>query len=455
MLLTTSLVAQFCLFATLLAMAWHARYSLRRGRFFMLDPLNAFWGGVLVCYVWQPISNFDVLVSWHSLEVIQKTLLLVLVAVVGLVFGYESRLGVKLTRFIPEMPQQLRDDRVLTAALLLMGLGVVGYSYQAASVGGWSAWLSVGRTATNWDSVSSYVTNLETCLPVGVGLLLFSAEFRPRAITRRLISWSLGGCQWLWFVYLGSRSRTIAFALAMLAAYYLPRRRNPPIVLIPVLFGALAVLVSFEGAFRDRFTNLSIWGNLDYEEVKASAPEWIAAGGSGGASTSPGMEFNCVAAAVELVPDIVDYNYGYSHLELLTRVVPRALWPDKIYPHYQAYTPLYRAGGLGAIPIPTAREYLLMGPSFTFVGHWYSVGGVLALAFASVLTGAAFRAVRGVYDRLPGSEGDIILYASLVPLGFGECAGEPLFFVFGLPFTIVPLIVLLRWCGRSDVAKPG
>jgi hypothetical protein len=451
MLLTPSLLVDVGLIAIVLVMGWHASYCWRRRRFFLLDPLNAFWGGVVICYVVQPITEYDSLLSWRGAALIEKTVFLVLLAVVGLVMGYESRLGLKLGRYIPPMPSTLRADRFVGAALAMIGLGLVGYAYQASSAGSWSAWVSVGRTATNWEAVSAYVAQLDAFLPLGVGLLLFHVEFHPERAARRVLAWAAGALQWWWFIYIGTRSRTVAFALLMLAAYYLPKRRNPHPLAVPVLFGFLAVLVNFEAAYRDRFTNLSIWGNLDYEEVISGAPDWIV-GGSRRGEPSSGLEFNCVAAVVELVPEVVDYNYGYSHLELFTRVIPRAVWPDKIYPHYRAYTPIYRAGGLSSIPIPTAKEYLLMGPAFTFVGHWYSVGGVIAVAAAAFLTGAVFRAVRGIYDRKQGAEGDTILYASLVPLGFGEAAGEPLFFLFSVPFTLLPLVLVLVWSGRGQTA---
>ena len=47
-----------------------------------------------------------------------------------------------------------------------------------------------------------------------------------------------------------------------------------------------------------------------------------------------------------------------------------------------------------------------------------------ALALMGVLTGAFFRAIRGLYDRGLG-EGDGILYMVLTPIGFNEAAATP------------------------------
>lgn len=448
-MLTSSLLADLYILGMILTMGWHAWYCAQRGRWFVLDPLNAFWAGALVCYAWQPIAHFDTVAQWRGTDVGETTLLMALLSVVGVVVGYESGLGHRLTRRVAGMPAGLRPDRLILAALVLIALGIVGYGYFVASAGSLSAWLSVGRGGTRWENMNGYVAQLHSLLPVGVGLLLFHVELHRERTSLRVAAWLAAAVQWLWFIYLGSRSRTIVFALLMLAAYFLPKRRNPPLLLIPGMVAAMVVLVQFQTEYRGKFTNLSIWGNLDFEEVKASAPQWLVSGSSA-SGVSAGFEFNCAAAVVELVPDVVDYNYGYTHLELFTRPIPRAIWPDKIYPMYRAYTPLFREGRLSTTVIPNAKEYMLMGPSFTFVGHWYSVGGAIALIVAAILTGAMFRGIRGIYDRQPGNEGDVVLYASLVPLGFGEAAGEPLFFLFTLPFTLGPLLLVL-WLCRAPV----
>jgi hypothetical protein len=126
-------------------------------------------------------------------------------------------------------------------------------------------------------------------------------------------------------------------------------------------------------------------------------------------------------AVIDLVPDRVDYNYGFGHLELLTRPIPRAWWPDKVYPQSEAHTPLLREGALSTTVVPTSRKVLLMGPSFTFVGHWYSVGGALGLLFGGVLTGVMFRMFRSIYDRDSSNEGNLLLFSTFIGVGSITC----------------------------------
>jgi hypothetical protein len=156
------------------------------------------------------------------------------------------------------------------------------------------------------------------------------------------------------------------------------------------------------------------------------------------------MEYSCAMAVVELVPDEVPYNRGYSLLEFFTRAIPRAFWPGKIYPHYEAFTPIYEKGRLTAHVIQTSRRRILAGPAFTFIGHWYAVGGPVALILASFLTGCMLRAVLGIHLRNTSNEGSLILYGQFIMLGFAEVASTPLFFLFNLPFKLIPLLVVVH-----------
>lgn len=455
-MLTSSPLSAVYLCAIIAMMIGHAWLCARRGRFLVLDPLNTFWGGALVCYVWQPIVHFDSLVSWRGVEIIERTLLLIVLSVAGLILGYEARLGRRIALRIPAMHAQLAPNPMRLSGLGVTALGLLGYAYLVASAGSWSAWLSHGRGGTDWGSVSGYWAQLIYLLPVGLSILLFHVGFHAVAGLERILVWTSGFVYWLWIVYLGSRSMMIGFTLVLLSAYYLPRRRNPPLALAAALAAGMLVLVQFQAAYRSRFTNLTILGNLDPEEVRASSSEWLVSGSSRTSEANTGLEFNCAAAVVEIVPERVDYNFGYAHLEKLTRPIPRALWPDKIYPALRAHTPIYREGGLSATPIATSKEPLLAGPTLTFLGHWYAVGGFLAVALAAFATGALFRALRRVYDRQPGNEGDVMLYAMLFPIGFTECAAEPLIFVFTLPFPILALLLVVRFsAARPQVAPAG
>lgn len=454
-MITPSLTADLLILLIVTLIIGHTIKLFMQKRWLAFDPLNSFWGGALFCYVLQPLADGALFMSWHKDGIIEASLFWVLFGLVFVIAGYESRVGVSWAEKAPAMPMRLVSVRVTMAAFSLIGLGIVGYAYLFASAGSLGQWLSVGRGGTNYLTISSgYLGQLPQLLGLGVVLLLFDAEFHHIRGARRLLSWALGFLMWLWYVYEGTRSNTIGFAAILLAVWYLPRRRNPPIWLLVLGFFTLLTLANFQGLYRTRFTDLSF--NLDKIDMEKATtevlPAWMTGREGAPVRAARGAEFNCLMTIVELVPDPIDYNYGRGYLEFVTRPIPRAIWPDKIYPALETAYPILNQGRLATSVVPTAKKRLLMGPSFTYVGQWYAVGGAVALVLAGLLTGCLFRAIRTIYDRVPGNEGDIILFSTLFMIGFGEACSTPLYFLFTLPFVVAPLIVALRLCAGGRTA---
>jgi hypothetical protein len=452
-LLTPTLFGDFAILCVLAMIGAHAALLYAQGRWLLFDPLNMFWAGCLVVYVLQPVKYGDVFVVWYSSEIFDQTLLWIVCAAAAVIVGYESGLGRGAGRFLPHFPERLCPARTALAAVALLAAGLLGYSQLIASAGSLGAWLSVARGGTDWQAVSGYVAVLADLLPIGVLLLLFHAELHRPALARRCASWVLGALLLLWFIYLGSRSRTIATLLLLLMACYLPRRRNPPLVLCAVAFLGLLLLVNFQTQYRENFTDVSFnYEDLDADNVwQKIAPSWL--GGDATQqieSVSRGIDFSATMAVVALVPEEVDYNYGYALLEFATRPIPRALWANKHYPYYEAVTPIMRSAGLSSNWVEHGAVPVLAGPAFTFVGHWYTVGGPLALLIAGLATGVFFRILRTLLDRQPWSEGGIIFYSTLPMLGFLEAAATPMFWIFTYPFLWAALLVILQFAGRRS-----
>jgi hypothetical protein len=441
-----SLTGSLLIVGILLLIAGHTMSLVKRRKWLALDPLNAFWAGVLIVYIIQPVQFGEVFRRWHVPGVMEWALLWSLLGFVFVVLGYEASWGRAWGRCFPAMPARLRGARVAVFGTGLIGAGVFGYCYLIGTAPSVSDWFAVPRGGTDWAKANGYVATLSTFLPGGIAFLFFLVHSRRVWGWVKLLVWCLAWLGAAWFFYLGSRSLLIGMIIMMLAGYYLPRRRNPPAWLLLLTFLSLMLMVSFLGSYRENFTNLSFnLEELDFEE----AGRRVLPGFLGGDSklqrsqVAGGHDFNCVITVVELVPEEVDFNYGYCLLEFVTRPIPRAIWPEKRYPHYEAFTPLYQRGGLSRCEIRTStRHFMLTGPAFTFVGHWYAVGGALALVVAGFLTGSLFRIIRTLYDRAPGNQGDQFLYFMVMPIGFGEAAATPLFWIFNLPYWIVAIGLL-------------
>ena len=452
MFLTPSPLADILLLCIVGVMVAHSLYQIRRGRFMMMDPLNAFWGGCLVVYFIQPISFYSTVHSWRAEGIIEETLFWIFVAMISVVIGYELPVGIKVGSRLPTLPARLNPSKLVFAAIILLGLSFLAMWYQASLAGGWSFWISNVRGAA--PMATSYITDFQGLLPVGVLLLFFADQLYGDTRTfRRGAVWALMWLTWLWFVYIGSRSRTVVCMIFIVAAYYLPRKKNPPLRLIIPTMVALFFLANFMAFFRGNFTDLSLhFEKLQWTDVKVKIfgaflpndPDVRLA--KSDAMVSGGLEFNVVAATVELVPSRIGYNYGYGLLELFTRPIPHSWWPDKRYPRMEAYTPILFQGSLGGSWSTDTYLPILAGPSFTLVGFSYAAGGPIGTIFFGIISGVIFRIFRTFYDRDPNNQSHMIVYILLLQIGFGEACAEPFYWPIRLWAVFLPLILFLYLC---------
>ncbi len=434
----------------------HTLSLICRKKLFLLDPLFAFWAGVCVIYIGQPLSYRDVFIKWHGEQLFDATLAWILLGLLCVILGYEWSLGIRLGLKLPQAPGRLSAAKLSFAGYSLILLGLIGYLYLFASAGGLTAWLSVGRGGTDYDNISGYIAQLADMLPVGALLLLFQIHFHPSPPAKKILVWLLVLLVWWWFLYLGSRSKLIGVTIGMMGAYYLPKGKCPTLLVSCAVFLTLFILSNFQGAYRDKFTDLSL--HLDQIDMHEAGQDVlpIFLGGNQAVQTEtvfPGIEFNCVMSVVELVPGKVPYNYGYGYLEIFTRWIPRSIWPDKTYPQMEAVQGVLREAGLSLSNVRDSD--ILMGPAFTFAGHWLYVGGPMGLILGGILTGVLFRTIRTIYDRGHRNEGDTFIYASLISIGFSEAASTPLAWVSTLPLALGPLVLILYLCrATSEKQRP-
>lgn len=445
MFFTPSLFVDFLLLLILLLILAHSLSLYWRGRWFVFDPINFFWVGVSVLYIQQPISYYDNFQKWYGDPLIIETLAWVAFGILFLIIGYEANWGKRWAEKIPQMPRQLSSKGLTISALLLICVGLLGWKVMFDSAGGLHAWASVARGKTDWENLSGYTAVVAALAPLGVSLLVLNAEMYRAKLFYRFIAWMFMAGVLLWMFYLGSRSRVIFTVVSALLIWYLPRRTNPPVALLLPVFFALMLITSFQQYYRGYFYDFSFhFGQIDWTEARETIlPDFFGEKHKQSNKISKGIEFSCTIAVINLVPRYVDYNYGYSQLEFLTHPIPRSLWPEKRYPHYEAFTPIYLRGGLTKKWVTHVYRPFLSGPSFGYIGHWYAVGGWVVLILAGLVTGSLLRAIRSIYDRSEGRGGDLVLFMVMAPVGFLDVAGEPFFWMFTIPLTLIPLVILV------------
>jgi oligosaccharide repeat unit polymerase len=425
-------------------MAIHAMSLLARKRFSVFDPLVLFWGGCLVVYVYQPIAFRSQLENWYSATSLESTSIYVIFGLFAVSLGYELRIWRFFYRMLPKGPASIDWRKIQSGGLLLILAGAGGLVYEFTSAGGAQAWASASRGGTDWQQISGYVGALTALLPFGIFLYALSVEARQVKGMRRIAPWLLMILLLVWFAYLGTRSRFIATILSGLMAYYLPRKQNPSIVVCATIFSFLLFFSSFLGIYRERFTDFSfnltdtslgqIWAEVSSTDSNHNQQ-----------LISRGMEFSSTVAVIENVPKTIDYAYGYPLLEFASRPIPRSLWPSKRYPHYEAFTPIYQHAHLSDHWIEGVTIPILAGPAFTFVGHWFAVGGPIALMIAGILTGGLFRSIKKLYDNSEVQDGKLPVFAVLTSIGLAEAISTPLFWIFNIPLILIPILAILSF----------
>jgi len=454
-MITGSLIADSLLFLILGSLLFRI-YSLKKvNRFFLFDPLMFFWVGALVIYVLEGFSNYKFYVSWFGEDTVLKVLLSVLIGIQFLHLGYRLPIGRWLANRLPEPPAHLNPNMLFVLSLGLICVGLFGWYMQIMTAGSFAAWAAVPRGGEDWAQLSGYVTLMANFLTVGISIFVLHVEMHKRRIFLKFLAWSLLLLLLLFFLYLGSRSRTIATIVIGLMAWSLPRRKSPSFIFLLPLFLGLYLVTAFQAEYRGNFKNLSF--NLDqieFSEVPSKIFPSFLTGDESQKSVSPGSEFGMTAAVIQVVPEQVPYNFGYEFLQLFTHPIPRSVWPNKPFPRGEVWSDIHAVAGTSTYWVEFVARPFLAGPSPGYIASWLYIGGLIGLLVGGIITGALLRMLRGIYDRSSANEGFVVLYMVLAPIGFGEATGHPFSWIYALPLILIPILIILRIVKRRIKLKP-
>jgi oligosaccharide repeat unit polymerase len=119
----------------------------------------------------------------------------------------------------------------------------------------------------------------------------------------------------------------------------------------------------------------------------------------------------------QVYPQLLDYNYGMDHLNILFRPIPRSLWPDK---------PL--AGWVLNYQEKYGIEQVKVGFSPTLYGVFYAEGGVIGIIILSVIWAVflawLYRSFRVFQSDLSYMLIGIVLTAMIPIFRSGDLAGD-------------------------------
>jgi hypothetical protein len=455
MLFTPSVLTDTFILLCVALFGWHIRKLSRQGRWTVFDPLNFFWVGVFVIYIIEVMSNYDAYELWYGQAVVEDAMMWTFVGLVFLHVGYHLRVGRSLAARLPALPAKLARIPFLWVSIAFIVAGLAGWAIIFDSSGGLHEWATEPRGNVDWSAISGYVGTIADLLNVGVFLFVVYAEWNRSRLVTRLLAWVLLGLLLFFFLYLGTRSRTILVVLIALMAWSLPRRRSPPVLALAVIFACLFVVVRFQEHYREHFHDLSFnFQEIDWDEVPRKVLPRFFFGDDSPSTAGRGTEFGITAGVVALVPDRIPYAHGIEFLQFFTQPIPRELWPGKRYPKNESWTPIYEAIGASDYWVDYVEVPFLAGPAPGFVASWYYNAGALGLLIGGLLVGIVLRVVRGAYDLAARNESYFIIYFLVGPVGFGEAVGHPFGFVYTLPLLLVPLAMMLFLIRRKPPAMP-
>ena len=434
--------------------AWRAE-----GSWHFLNPVNVFWLAFVYAGVVQPLLSAENWIAFYGRDVFLHTLAMFLLLGIAFAIGYSLPLGLRASRILPDFrkPSQLK---VFVAGVLLIALGFLGYFLIIRASGGAQYWLSSPKANTDYERLSGYTYTMPRLATLGLMILLCHAFSQREAVLYKLFLVGLVAINTLWQAYFGVREGTLMMLVILYGSSFAAMRRNPPIwataLLFPTIIFIFGFVPTYRGDFRDLQFNVTDKPAMVVDRSLSffSDPNY----GSQAPSTykpdkGPDLwsDFGMAISIVNYVPEKVHYDNGYMLLEILTKGIPRTLWPDKIYPEPEAWDRFFRVTN-----ISTSENLVGFrgGPSPTMVGKYYYIGGWIGIVLGGMLSGFCFRALWEFLRRQIRYVTGIILLVASVGLGGMEMIhpfGWSVF--FWIPTVFIPFLVFV-WITRDNSAPP-
>jgi hypothetical protein len=146
----------------------------------------------------------------------------------------------------------------------------------------------------------------------------------------------------------------------------------------------------------------------------------------------------------QVFPALLSYSWGGEHFAILTRVIPRSIWPDKPVGGYMNRLGFFDRDSGGTT-----------GISPSLFGTFYQEGGVLGVIFLSSVYGFGLGRLISWADTLPPFNSVILracVFAALIPLM--RCGDLPgVYSWLGMSFWPCLLVLWLLRCDRKKSSE--
>jgi hypothetical protein len=202
------------------------------------------------------------------------------------------------------------------------------------------------------------------------------------------------GRSWLWvgfwlalaaviYASIGFRYRFVILGLALLVLLSI-RRERPlrPSQILPALLGLLLLMsVVRENRSEIRAAGIGTISEVRLESINSDTlTENLFA---------EARIFPTFLVVTDAVPDRIPYDYGLTFASIITRAIPRELWPGKPAPSFQRI--IIESYGTSAAEVS--------GPAYPNFGEYYIVLGVPTLVLGMLIFGIGIRCLGAWYKH--------------------------------------------------------
>jgi len=235
------------------------------------------------------------------------------------------------------------------------------------------------------------------------------------------------------------------------AAYQIMRRKRIRIGLFVVIGMVTSLGMGFLKHYRgdfhigSDFENVRAFLNVPLIEQFKELSFATVSDESGPRSTDMTTEIRLYIEYVNIIPDVVDFDYGEFYKQLVVQWIPKVVWPSR---------PDYRAAKRDEILAVLGTSHV-SGPTPTIIGFYWMHYGFVAVCIGCWLTGL-FYAYFDAHGRFMPYQNVVATAFFLSTVGSGAAAAFGLGPIAAIqdwgPFVIAPLFGMVWFATRPRSA---
>ena len=365
-----------------------------------------------------------------------QALQVVIVGVLCLLIGYKNSMGLTLANKLPVFKSQFCSHRLLLMTLFFYSVGVYA-SFTILKQSGFS-WQIESFTQKRQDS-SVILLTFTRFTALGVYMhFIYNLSLKSFAKISWLL-WFVGGSFVAFFaIYSSSRTNLLALIIVnLIMIHHLIRKFK--LTNLVVIFAAVILLSSAIVGIRN--TRNDVYNALlESIQVTKTLQSIV--------SSRDLADITTVAHIVRYVEDTGDLRLGKTFINLLTRFIPRSLWPDKPLNVGVEVSDLFYDDALGR------RNDTGVPPSIIAELFWnFHIVGVI---FGMLIFGIVIRTNYEYLRRTPVNPWTVVITANVYLYILDQSRADISLSLGRLIIFMAPMIVaifMITWCAGSSFTE--